>query len=84
MTHQSSCYTNIKKSTKYTFKRKSYRVYKGRPLEKPLMIVASDRYIINIIGPYLADGKNNDAAILNKYFLSEKNGLYNWAKNMIF
>lgn len=44
------------------------------------MIVASDGYIIDILGPYLADGKNNDAAILNKHLLGDENGLYNWAK----
>lgn len=43
------------------------------------MIVALDGYIIDIHGPYLADGKNNDAAILNKH-LVEENGLYNCAK----
>lgn len=70
----------LKKSSKYTFQRRSYSVYKDRQLVKPLMIIASDGCFIDILGPYLADGKKNDAAILNKYLLGAENGLYNWAK----
>jgi hypothetical protein len=28
-----------------------------------MVIVASDGYILNVLGPYRADGKNNDACI---------------------
>lgn len=59
-------YIYIEKGSKYAFQRKSYSMYKGRSLVKPIMVVASDEYIIDILGPYLADGKNNDAAILNQ------------------
>ena len=54
-------YIYIEKSGKYTFQRKSYSVYKGRSLVKPMLIAASDGYIIDILSPYLANGKNNDA-----------------------
>ena len=37
------------------------RMYRGRPLVKPIVITASDGYFIEILGPFLADGKNNDA-----------------------
>lgn len=40
-----------------------------------MIVVAPDGYIIDIIGPYLVDGKNNDAAILNKH-LSKNEKLY--------
>ena len=75
-------YIYIEKSGKYAFQRKSYSVYKGRPLVKPMLIVASDGYIIDILGPYLANGKNNDAAILNKH-LSKKqcNNILNWSQS---
>lgn len=43
------------------------------------MIVTSDGYILDILGPYLADGKNNDAAILNQH-LREGEGLLKWAE----
>lgn len=59
----------------YAFQRKYYSVYRGRPLVKPMIVVAPDGYIIDIIGPYLVDGKNNDAAILNKH-LSKNEKLY--------
>lgn len=60
-----------RKNSKYTFQRKSYRVYKVRSLVKPMMNMASEGYIIDILGPYIADGKNNDPAILNVH-LSKK------------
>lgn len=71
-------YIHIQKSSKYTFERKSYSIYKGRPLVKPMMIVTSDGYILDILGPFLADGKNNDAAILYQH-LREGEGLLKWA-----
>lgn len=71
-------YIYIQKSSKYTFQRKSYSIYKGRPLVKPMMIVTSDGYILDILGPFLADGKNNDVAILYQH-LREGEGLLKWA-----
>lgn len=65
-------YIYIEKSSKYSFQRKSYSVYKGRSLVKPILVVASYGYIIDILGPN-ADGKNNDAAILNKHFSKKEN-----------
>lgn len=44
-----------------------------------MMIVPSDGYILDILGSFLADGKNNDAAILNKH-LREGEGLLKWAE----
>ena len=50
-------------------------MYKGRHLVKPMLIVAYDGYIIDLLGPYLANDKNNDVAILNKH-LSKKQCSY--------
>lgn len=73
----------IEKKVQYTFQRKYYSVYGGRPLVKPMIVVASDGYIIDIIGPYLVDGKNNDAAILNKHLSKKKNCISKWSdKNL--
>ncbi|XP_062613816.1 uncharacterized protein LOC134275563 [Saccostrea cucullata] len=72
-------YIYIEKSAKYSFQRRSFSMYKGRPLVKPMMFVASDGYIVDILGPYLADGKNNDANILNKTLLKD-DALLNWLK----
>lgn len=44
-------------------------MYKDRSLVKPMMFVASGGYIVDIMGPYLADGKNDDANIFNKTLL---------------
>ena len=48
---------------------KPYSMYKGRFLVKPMRNVASDDYIIDSIGPYLADRRNNDAVISNKLYV---------------
>lgn len=56
----------MEKSAKYSFQRRSFSKSKGRSLVKPMMFVASDGYTIDIMGPFLADCKNNDANILNK------------------
>lgn len=58
-------YIYINKSNNYKFQRRTYSLHKGRPLVKPMVIVTTTGHFVNIIGPYLADGKNNDAAILN-------------------
>ena len=51
-------YIYIEKSGNYSFHRRSYYVHKGKPLLKPMMLVASDDYILTELGPNLADGKN--------------------------
>ena len=55
-------------------------MYKGRPLVKPMMIVASDGYLIDILGPYSADGRNNDAAILNKHVSKKDSHILKWSE----
>ena len=45
---------------------------------KPIVITASDGYIIYILGPFLADGKNNDAAILNSLLYNKESSLRKW------
>lgn len=73
------------KHSKYTLERRSFCINKGRPLVKLMMIVVSDRcYILDILGLYLADGKNIDAALLNRHLLKDcdcilalvSNGMY--------
>ena len=54
-------YIYIEKSGDYSFQRRSYSVHKGRPLVKPMMLAGTDGYILTILGPYLANGKNSDA-----------------------
>jgi len=58
-------YVYIQKSSNYSFQRRTYSLHKGRPLVKSMMMVSTTGYILEVFGPYFADGKNNDASILN-------------------
>jgi hypothetical protein len=57
-------YIYINKSNNFQFQRRTYSMHKGRPLVKPMVVVTTTGHFVTIVGPYLADGKNNDAAIL--------------------
>lgn len=61
-------YIYVQKSTDFAFQRRSFSMQKHRHLVKPMMIVSTTGYIVAAIGPYLADGKNSDAKILNHIF----------------
>ena len=71
-------YIYIEKSGDYSFQRRSYSVHKGRPLVKPMMLVATDGYILTVLGPYLADGKNSDAKITEHMLKSNSEDIRNW------
>lgn len=58
-------YIYIKKSNNFQFQRRSYSLHKGRPLVKPMIVVTTTGHFVNVVGPYMADGKNNDSSILN-------------------
>ena len=73
----------IEKSSDYLFQRRSYSMHKNRPLVKPMIVVASDGYIVSVFGHYLADGKNNDASILTHMIKTDSKGLTTgWQKRM--
>lgn len=61
-------YIYVQKSTDFAFQRRSFSMQKHRHLVKPMMIVSTTGYTVAAIGPYLADGKNSDAKILNHIF----------------
>ena len=71
-------YIFIKKTNNFAFQRRSYCVHKGRLLLKPMVIVATDGYFLSVVGPYLADSRNNDASILNHMFKSNIEDIRNW------
>lgn len=71
-------YIYIEKSGDYSFQRRSYSVHKGRPLVKPMMLVATDGYILTVLGPYLADGKNSDAKITEHMLKSNSEDIRDW------
>ena len=57
-------YLYIEKSFNYSFERQTYIGRKRRSIIKPMMVVGTHCYILSVLGPYLSDGKNNDASII--------------------
>ncbi|XP_048741615.2 uncharacterized protein LOC125655389 [Ostrea edulis] len=70
----------IQKSGNYTFSRRSFSMHKRRPLLKPMMIVSTTEYIVSVLGPYLADPKNNDSSILNHSIHSNTDEIKTWVR----
>ena len=71
-------YIYIEKSGNFSFQRRSFSVHKGRHLVKPMVITTTSGYFISILGPYLADGKNNDASILNHILNQNVEDIKSW------
>ena len=77
-------YIYIEKSGNYSFQRRSYSVHTGQPLLKPMMLVATDDYILTVKGPYLADGKNTDATITEHMLKTNADILLTGLKKMMY
>ncbi|XP_062607931.1 uncharacterized protein LOC134269743 [Saccostrea cucullata] len=73
-------YIYIQKSYDYEFQRLSYSLHKNRPLVKPMMVVASDGYILSVMGPYVADCHNNDASITKHMYSQNAENIQVWLK----
>ncbi|XP_048750412.2 uncharacterized protein LOC125662290 [Ostrea edulis] len=71
-------YIFIQKSNNFHFHRRTYSLHKGRPLVKPMVVVSTDGYFLTVVGPYLADYRNNDAAIFNHMLRSNIEDIKNW------
>lgn len=71
-------YIYIDKSSNFHFQRRSYNVHKGRPLLKPMVIVSTSGYFVSVLGPYLADSKNNDSSILNHIIRTNAEDIQKW------
>ncbi|CAF4308049.1 unnamed protein product [Rotaria magnacalcarata] len=74
-------YCYIQKSGNNLLQRRTYSLHKGKPLVKPMMIVASDGYIISAIGPFLADRTHNDAEITKNIIYNNKEGITDWLRS---
>ena len=68
-------YLYVQKSSNNRLQRRTSSLHKGRAPIKPMMFVSTDGCIISAIGPYLADPKNNDAAITKHIFLTNSKGI---------
>ena len=64
-------YVYIEKSSNYSFQRATYSMHKGRNLLKFMMIVSTTGFVIDCLGPYLANGANNDAQITKSIMKKE-------------
>ena len=71
-------YIYIQKSSHHYFQKKTYSMHKGRSLVKPMMLVGTDGYILNVLGPYYADGYNNDASIIKHAFKTNCEEIKDW------
>lgn len=73
-----STYIYVQKSTSNLLQRKLFSLHKKRPLIKPMIVVATDGYIVSVIGPYYSDWKNNDANITNHLLRTNQQEILNW------
>jgi hypothetical protein len=71
-------YIYTTKSNNFHYQRRSYSLHKGRPLVKPMVIVTTTGYFISILGPYLADSRNNDASILQHIIKTNAEDIRSW------
>ena len=74
-------YIFIQKSSDYKFQRQSYNLHKHRPLVKPMVVVGTDGYILSVLGPYLSNAKNNDAAITRHILSTNSEGMNDWLQD---
>lgn len=59
-------YIYVQKSSNYLYQKETYSLHKYRNLVKPFMLVCSDGYIIEVLGPYPAT--TSDAQIMINEF----------------
>ena len=71
-------YLYIQKPSDNEFQRQTFSAHKSRSLVKPMFITATDGYIIDVVGPFLCDSKNNDSSILKHYFWNNLNEILGW------
>lgn len=71
-------YIYIEKSANFFFQRASYSHHKFRNLLKPFLIVCSDGYIIDVMGPYPAT--TSDASIMQLIINNEEHAMH-WFLN---
>ena len=73
-------YIYIEKSSSYEFQRATFSGHKHRNLLKWNTVNATDGTLIEVKGPYICNGSNNDAAILESILESNINDLDDYFK----
>jgi len=77
-------YLYLFKSTNYLQSRLSYSMHKHLPLSKFMSIILPNGYVLDVVGPFYADGKNNDAGITWKILQDQAFGVLEWLKKADF
>lgn len=63
----------VQKSSNYLYQKKTYSLHKYRNLIKPFLIVCTDGYIVDVLGPYPAT--TTHANIINQEFNEDTSSL---------
>jgi hypothetical protein len=71
-------YIYTQKSSNYSFQKDTFSAHKKKNLLKFMIICATDGYMLAVIGPYICNGKNNDASIILDIFKNNINELENY------
>ena len=61
-------YIYFQKSANNLLQRRTFSLYKGKPLVKPMLVVTTTGNIVSCMRPYFADYRNNNAEI-TKYVM---------------
>ncbi|CAC5373715.1 unnamed protein product [Mytilus coruscus] len=77
-------YIYVDKSNNFHFQRRSYSTHKGRPLVKPMIVCTTTGYYVSVLGPYLADYRNNDASILTHMLKTNVEEIRDWVNERHF
>lgn len=69
----------IQKSRNFAFQSRCFSMHKHKPLIKPMIVTATDSYIISISGPaFYAYDRNNDALNLRFMLKSDEENMLSW------
>ena len=70
-------YIYTENSSDHQINKDTYSMHKSRPLYKFMIVCATDGYIVDAIGPYKANARNNDASIMNSIICDKKYNFIN-------
>lgn len=68
-------YLYVQKSSNFLFQRITYSLHKYRNLVKPFLVVCTDGYIVDVVGPYAAT--TSDATIMRS-LMEDENSAWHW------
>lgn len=68
-------YIYVQKSANFLFQRITYSLHKFRNLVKPFLIICSDGYIVDVLGPYPAT--TSDATIM-RHIMQDEESAWHW------